>query len=108
MVATSAPGSPAAAGLPTVVPPKLPAVADVVQGTTLVLDATATPFGLTYRHRNLDTNKDHAVRDWLAYNGKPGGSFAHGRTEDEDEDRDTVPVHDFMVECEIEVVLNDV
>ena len=97
-------GPPTAAGLPMVVPTKLPAVADVVQGASLVLDATATPFGLTYRHRDLDTNQDHAVRDGLGYNGKPNGSFAQRRGDDEEDSRDTVPVHDFMVECEIEVV----
>jgi signal peptidase I len=90
-------GPPAASGLPNVVPPKLPAVADVVQGTALVLDATAAPFGLTYRHRKLGTQTDETVTDGLGYNGR-GTDFAA------DDKRKDIAVHDFMVECQIEVV----
>ncbi len=71
--------------------PKLPKVADVVQEDRLVLDATETPFGLTYRHRDLDSKRDSTVRDRLAYNGGP----AH---------RVWLPVHDFIVSFDVEVV----
>lgn len=76
--------------LPATKSPTLPDVADVVQDTRLVLDATAGPVGLTYRHRDLDSRRDDVVRDRLAYNGSMR--------------REWVPVHDFVVECEVEVV----
>lgn len=62
----------------------------VVRDTELVLDATAGPVGLTYRHRDTDTLKDDVVRDHLGYNGALR--------------REWKPVHDFLVECEVEVV----
>lgn len=66
-------------------------VGTVAQGDSLVFDATAAPLGLTYRHRDLDNGKDDVVRDRIGYNGsKPVGQ--------------SVPVHDFLVECELEVV----
>lgn len=75
--------------LPAVSSPKLPAVGEVVRDTTLVLDATATPFALTYRHHDLDKRVDFPVDDRLAYNGPA---------------QDPKRVHDFMAECEVEVV----
>lgn len=90
-------GAPAASGLPTVVPPKLPAIGDVVQGTTLDLDATAAPFGVTYRHRRLGTKTDDIITDGLGYNGR-GSDFAS------DEKPKDFAAHDFMVECEVEAV----
>ena len=71
--------------------PKLPSVADVVQQDRLVLDATETPFGLTYRHRDLDSKRDSSVRDRLSYNGGP----SH---------RVWLPVHDFIVSFEVKVL----
>lgn len=71
-------------------PVKVPPVADVVQGTRLVLDATADPIGMTYRHRDSDANRDDVVRDRIVYNGALR--------------REWVPVHDFILECEVEVV----
>ena len=62
----------------------------VVQGNRLVLDATANPIGLTYRNRNLDTGTDEPLRDRVAYNG----GIVLGRAQ---------TVHDFQVECEVEV-----
>ena len=76
--------------LPATKSPTSPDVADVVQDTRLVLDATSGPVGLTYRNRDLDSRRDDVVRDRLAYNGSMR--------------REWVPVHDFAVECEIEVV----
>jgi signal peptidase I len=69
-------------------PPALPEVA--VRGDALVLDATAAPFAVTYRHRDPDTRSDYPVDDRFGYNG----SRPHN----------PVPVHDFMVGCEVEVV----
>jgi len=63
-----------------------------IEESVLTLDATATPdtaIGLTYRHRNLKTNKDEPVLDRLGYNGEEWGEPAR--------------VHDFAVRCEIEV-----
>lgn len=68
----------------------LPPVADVVQDARLILDATAAPVGLTYRHRDPDANKDDVVRDRVVYNGAMR--------------REWGPVHDFVLECEVEVV----
>ena len=70
---------------------KLPSIADVVQDDRLVLDATETPFGLTYRHRDLDSKRDSSVRDRLAYNGGP----SH---------RVWLPVHDFIVSFDVEIL----
>lgn len=70
--------------------PPPPAVEGVVRGGDLVLDATTAPVGLTYRHRDLDTNKDEVIRDRVGYNGSLR--------------REWVPVHDFMIGCEVEVV----
>ena len=81
--------------------PKLPTVAvsktvapieDIVMGNRLVLDASASSeatLGLSYRHRNIDTGVDDIIRDDHGYNGSRGIPK---------------PVHDFIVECEIEVV----
>ena len=58
----------------------------------LILDASATVdavLGLNYRHRNVDTGVDELIRDDLAYNGSRGVPK---------------PVHDFLVECEVEVI----
>jgi signal peptidase I len=63
---------------------------EVVQDTELVLDASTAPIGLTYRNRDTDLGKDDVVRDRLVYNGAMR--------------REWVPVHDFVVECEVEVV----
>ena len=63
----------------------------VVQGNRLVLDASARPLGLSYRHRNLDTKADEQIRDRVAYNG----GVLLGRSQ---------PAHDFQVECEVEVL----
>jgi signal peptidase I len=81
--------------------PKLPApprkdnplanVEAIVQGNRLVLDGSSEALGLTYRHRNLDTKADETIRDRLAYNG----GVQLGRPQ---------PVHDFSVECEVEVL----
>jgi signal peptidase I len=83
---------------PVVGSPKLPAtekypipeISTIVQKTMLNLDATAHPIGLTYRHRDSDTNKDDFVRDRLVYNGSMR--------------REWVPVHDFILDCEVQVV----
>ncbi len=81
--------------------PKLPAVAvpktvvpieDIVIESRLVLDASSsseTTLGLSYRHRNVDTGVDDIIRDDHNYNGSRGVPR---------------PVHDFIVECEIEAV----
>ncbi len=76
--------------LPATKSPTLPDIADVVQDTRLVLDATSGPVGLTYRNRDLDTKRTDFVRDRLAYNGSMR--------------REWVPVHDFVISCDIEVV----
>ena len=63
-----------------------------IEASVLTLDAVATPdtaVGLTYRHRNLKTNKDEPVLDRLGYNGEEWVEPAR--------------VHDFAVRCEIEV-----
>ena len=62
----------------------------MIQDDALVLDATTAPLALTYRHRSLDTKKDEPIQDRVGYNG----SKAHT----------SAPVHDFMIECELEVV----
>jgi signal peptidase I len=80
-----------------VAPPNLPAVGEVVRDAALVLDATTTPFALTYRHRNPNAKRHGPVTDWVGYNGG-GTAFA-----DADERPPGHPVHDFMVECEVEV-----
>jgi signal peptidase I len=71
--------------------PKLPIVTDVVHEDRLVINALETPFGLTYRHRDLDSKRDSSVRDRLPYNGGP----SH---------RVWLPVHDFIVTFEVEVL----
>jgi signal peptidase I len=76
--------------LPPTAKRPLPKVVDVVQDTRLVLDATAGPVGLTYRHRDPDASRDDVVRDRIVYNGAMR--------------REWVPVHDFQLECEVEVV----
>jgi signal peptidase I len=74
-------------------PPVLPKVEDIVQESRLILDGTATPngFGLTYLHRNVDTREADVIRDPLGYNG----GLRRGAPQ---------PVHDFFLECEIEVL----
>ena len=69
---------------------KLPDVAAVIQPKALVLDARNEAFGLTYVHRDLESEKPDFVRDRLGYNG--GGRR-----------REWLPVHDFCVSAEIEV-----
>lgn len=89
-------GPAVAPGLPAVAPPKLPTVGEVVQDTALVLDATAAPLALTYRHRNPGAKAHGPLTDWVGYNGG-GSAFADDRPPGN-------PVHDFMAECEVEVV----
>ena len=74
--------------LPNAEQKTLPTISEVLKGNELVLDGTERPFGLTYRHRDFDSKKDEVVRDWLGYNGAIR--------------RETAPVHDFIVECEVE------
>ena len=81
-------------------PPKLPPggndssgpIEAIVAENRLILDAGAGPgtvVGLGYRHRNIDTGLDEVIRDDLGYNGSRGVPK---------------PVHDFILECEIEVL----
>ena len=76
--------------LPATNRPPLPDISTVVKDRVLELDATANPIGLTYRHRDVDAKKDDVVRDRIVYNGSMR--------------REWVPVHDFILDCEIEVV----
>lgn len=73
--------------------PSLLADATVIQGGVLTLDAAPqTSKALTYRHWNLDDRKEEPIRAWNSYDGLP---TAFGK----------LPVvHDFGVECDIEVV----
>jgi signal peptidase I len=74
----------------------------ILRENALYLDGVAAPegVGLTYRHRNLDTDEEEPVGDWLGYNGGPSerrGGFARGRPE-------ASPAHDFAVEFDLEVL----
>jgi signal peptidase I len=90
---------PPASGLPVDTPGQLPAVGEVVQEETLVLNATTRPFSLSYRHRDLDSHQDVPILNRLGYNGRDGTDFAQTKAPGEDD-----LVHDFMIECEVEVV----
>ncbi|HUR52705.1 MAG TPA: S26 family signal peptidase, partial [Gemmataceae bacterium] len=87
--------------------PPAPADASVVYKNTITLDAAESSqktVGLTYHHRDLDDSRNGVpklnstveyrkdiITSWNSYDGaRP--------------DIATYPVHDFMVECEIEVV----
>ena len=74
--------------------PAAPLGIATIDGAELTLAADATPetaVGLTYRHRNFKSNEDEPVTDRLGYNGgvEPGRPL---------------PVHDFAIRCEVEVV----
>jgi len=74
--------------------PPAPADESVVQNGSLVLDASASPqheVRVEYRHCNLDTNKEEAVRSANSYDG---GSRRESNV---------YPVHDFYLRCELEV-----
>ena len=80
--------------LPPVPGTAAPAPADgtVLVGNTLILDAIAAPQkSVEYRHVNLDDNAEEAVRSANSYDGG-------GRTTS-----NVYPVHDFILECEVEV-----
>ena len=65
----------------------------VVEGNKLRLQTEDGVDGwqwLTYQHWNLDENKVQPVRDEYGYNGSDGN-------------RRTVPVQDFLLECDVEV-----
>lgn len=65
-----------------------------LKGPQLELDATRGPTGyrwLVYRNWQLDENKERPLLDEYSYNG---GDTA----------RSAEPVHDFMMECDLEVV----
>jgi signal peptidase I len=64
-----------------------------VEGTQLRLNAadSAEWRWLTYQHRNLDEPKVRAVTDEYSYNGS-------------ETSRRSEPVHDFMLECDVEVI----
>lgn len=72
----------------------LPAGASAsLDGTTLYLDGRAwtnDTLWLGYRHWSLNENKEQAIRDEYGYNG---GEYAASST-----------VHDFMLECDVEIV----
>lgn len=72
---------------------KLPLAANLVQDSTLVLDATGEhpAFGITYANMNLDTNEAEVIRDTLTYNGGVRRAAP-------------LPIHDFILECDVEVV----
>jgi signal peptidase I len=78
-----------------------PADDAIVRDHAVVLDAT-TPecpaVGLTYRHWDLDAGAERPVTDWLAYNGWPAGDRRHPSS---------VPVHDFLLACELEVLAGE-
>jgi signal peptidase I len=65
----------------------------VVQGTRLHLtgrDSDKCPRWLIYRHWNLDDGKIQPIRDEYTYNGGDGN-------------RRAVPVHDFLLEADVEI-----
>jgi signal peptidase I len=65
-----------------------------LEGTRLRLDGLPYPEEwqwLVYRHWSLDDYKARAIRGEYTYNGQEGS-------------RQTAPVHDFMLECDVEVV----
>ncbi len=64
-------------------------IENILVDNRLVLDAGDGVLGVTYRHRNVDTGLDELIRDDQAYNGSRGVPK---------------PVHDFILDCEIEVV----
>ena len=66
-------------------------VPDAVQDDRLRLDGTTTPASVQYIHRDVDTGKPDVVRDRLGYNG---GSLR----------REWLPVHDFVLTCELEAL----
>ena len=75
--------------------PKPAPTRPVIQGTTLVLDASESPqamTGVTYRHWNLDERKEEPIRAWNAYDGAPRRSFGPYPA-----------AHDFILTCEVEV-----
>ena len=86
-------------------PRGLPTAADdtILHDGGLHLDALAKPdgLGLTYRHLNLDEDREESIDDRLGYNGRPPDRklFAKppgGPTGD--------PVHDFAVSFDLEVL----
>ncbi len=75
-----------------IAPPAGPIIEAVVADTRLILDAAVSAestLRLGYRHRNVDSGLDELVRDDLGYNGTRGAPK---------------PVHDFILECEVEIV----
>ncbi len=82
--------------LPAVIPPPQPGRADssVVKGGVLTLNAADSPQSVaqvTYRHWNLDENREEALRAWSSYDGLPR-SFGQLPT-----------AHDFSFTCVVEV-----
>ena len=77
----------------------MPAGPTILRGSELHLDATTTPIGLTYRHWDATARDTVPVRDWLMYNG-PAPTTGRGRPADVV----TPVVHDFVFECDLEVV----
>lgn len=79
--------------------PAVPVNADILQNSSLHLDATRSPIGLTYRHWQLDRQDTDPVRDWLHYNG-PAPSTGRLRPMEV-----VAPaVHDFCLECDLEII----
>ncbi len=66
-----------------------------LQGSDLIVDATALPSTyrawVLYRHRSLDRQAEEVIRDAFCYNASTNQSVALNA------------VHDFLVECELEV-----
>jgi signal peptidase I len=80
-----------------------------VVGTELHLDAERVTRGyqwLTYRHRPLGKSKSQPIMDEYGYNGdEPRAAPAPDRYGNSREDpRAQAAVHDFMLECDVEVV----
>ena len=69
-----------------------PAGPEILRGPDLAFDGTEKPLWLTYRNWSLDAGREQAIRDHFAYNG------SHRPR------RHANAVHDFFVECEVEVL----
>ena len=77
-----------------------PPAADGWRDGVLTLDGRGVgAAGVTYHHRPGEAAADEPVRDWLAYNGPPP---APSRTRPADVA--SPPVHDFFLECDLQVV----
>lgn len=89
--------------LPTTRPRGEPTTVDetILHDDALHLDATVKPLGLTYRHQQLDTDREEVIDDRLGYNGKlPDRKlFAKPPSAPTGD-----PVHDFSVSFDLQVV----